>query len=107
VTIPDVSAEKIMDAVQEFDRSFRDSVEYRDWESKGNYRHALVVGERRYPPKKILSLATGISTREFSGGPEANGYLKRRGFSVVQLRPGEFQAALERILADIRLPAVG
>lgn len=49
---------------------------------------------RVYPPKLVISLscevATGtpLSPLVFTGGPEANGFLRRLGFEVVDKRTG-------------------
>lgn len=98
--IPDATAERLREALSEFDGTLRDTAEWRDWETNDAYRHAILAGERRYPPKKIISIATGISVREFSGGPEANGYLRARGFQITPLRPGILQRSFEKVLAE-------
>lgn len=41
-----------------------------------------------YPPKHILSQATGISTRDFSGGDETNNVLRQLGFEVIDKQRG-------------------
>lgn len=84
--IPDTTYEAILKAMELFDRTLRESAEWSDWKQKENYRFAIDYNGRQYPVKKIISLATGITTSSFSGGDEANGYLKKKGFSVVQLR---------------------
>jgi hypothetical protein len=40
---------------------------------------------QRYPVKFIISLATGAGVHTFSGGQEANGYVTKRGLTVVDL----------------------
>jgi hypothetical protein len=67
VPIPDVPAARLNEALSEFDRTLRDTPEWRDWATNEAYRHAILAEGRRYPPKKIISLATGISVRAFSG----------------------------------------
>src|SRR5215208_5393750 len=74
-----------------FDAELRDSDAWLDWEAKGNFRFAVVRDGQRYPVKQIVAEASGVSTREFSGGEEANGWLRRRGFEVVDLRPGSHE----------------
>jgi MoxR-like ATPase len=69
-----------------FDSDLRDTERWQDWESKGNYKFAISHYGALYPVKQIVAQATGASTDGFSGGEEANGWLQRRGFSVVQLR---------------------
>lgn len=57
-----------------------------DWETNGNFEYALVFKGRRYPPKEIISMATGAPASTFSGGLEANSYLERLGFEIYPLR---------------------
>src|SRR3989304_2486811 len=58
-------------------------------------RYCLVHDGRRYPPKYVVSLAVKSTTgraldpREFGGGVETNSLLRRLGFSIVSLMPGD------------------
>jgi 5-methylcytosine-specific restriction protein A len=38
-----------------------------------------------YPPKKVISLATGVPVSKFSGGRQSNQYLLQRGFEVLTI----------------------
>lgn len=87
--IPDASREDVVAAMDLFDAELRDSDAWRGWEGKGNFRYAVVRDGKRYPVKEVVAQAAGVSPREFSGGEEANGWLRRRGFEVVDLRPGD------------------
>ena len=49
------------------------------------HRYAISENDRLYPAKKIVSLATGTPVGLFSGGQPTNGYLKRHGFTIVDL----------------------
>jgi hypothetical protein len=60
VTIPEVSREELLEAVEKFDRELRDSQEFAGWENKLNYRYAIDYEGRRYPVKTIISLATNV-----------------------------------------------
>ncbi|QBE67378.1 HNH endonuclease [Pseudoduganella lutea] len=84
--IIDVGADAVLEAINEFDTVWRDSTEYSGWEQNRNYLHAIIVNGRLYPPKMIISLATGMPTNTFYGGEPANSYLRARGFKVIQLR---------------------
>jgi 5-methylcytosine-specific restriction protein B len=87
VAIPDASKEDIQRAMAEFDQSLRPKPEWSKWDESKAQSWALLSSEgTRYPPKKIISLATAAPLNSFSGGPEANTYLEARGFSVVRLR---------------------
>ena len=55
-----------------------------------SHDYCLVYDSRHYPPKYIIAIAhkiaTGrlLSSNEFSGGQESNGFLESRGFQVVE-----------------------
>jgi hypothetical protein len=46
-------------------------------------KFAVMIDGRPYPPKAIISLATGLPVSGFSGGIESNRWLAKRGFDVV------------------------
>jgi hypothetical protein len=86
VAIPAVPRDRIIEALNRFDREDRGRDEWRTWQSNGNYEHALRIEGRLYPVKEIISLATGASKDSFSGGTEANSYIENLGFEIVPLR---------------------
>lgn len=45
-------------------------------------KFAVVIDGKAYPPKAIISLATGLHVRMFSGGNESNRWLAKRGFEI-------------------------
>lgn len=98
MAIPGVDAESIRQALEEFDRNLRTSTEWSSWEDNKAQAWVLVVGERRYPPKKIISIATGIPVSSFSGGTETNDYFAERGFTVTRLRETSLSETLRLIL---------
>ena len=83
MAIISVDKEKIMEAITDFDDHLRTSDEFLDWESSKAQRHAIEWGGKKYPPKKIISLATGMPVSALRGGPEANSYLQKRGFKII------------------------
>jgi len=87
--IPDVNAKLIQEAIHDFDANWRNTSEYRGWEQNRNYLHAIRYDGALYPPKKIISLATGMPTSAFYGGAPSNSYLTKRGFTIVRLREDE------------------
>lgn len=95
MVIKAVSKERIDKALLEFDRKFRSKREWQDWEKNLAHRYAVHAGGELYPAKKIVSLATGIAVSEFSGGHPTNSYLKKRGFTVVELPRGEGKPVLQ------------
>lgn len=101
MALPTIDPARIDEALANFDREERMSPKWQGWETRDNYKYAIAKNGRLYPPKEIIALATGISTGNFSGGAEANGYLRRHGFHIEALRlptEGEVQAALHDLL---------
>jgi 5-methylcytosine-specific restriction protein A len=84
--IPMVSESKIKAALSIFDQKFRGDFEFQGWELNGAQKHAIFYEGRHYPPKKIVSIATGLAVGDFSGGPQTNSYLQALNFDVVPLR---------------------
>lgn len=84
--ILDVDSEAIKGAIRDFEVNWRDTTEYMGWEQNRNYLHAIKYEGKMYPPKKIISIATGMPTRSFYGGTPSNSYLAERGFEIVRLR---------------------
>lgn len=50
---------------------------------KAATKFAVIIDGRAYPPKAIISLATGLHVRMFSGGIESSRWLAKRGFEMV------------------------
>ncbi len=76
--IPEVSREDLLRAMARFDEELRNQQEWGEWEHNRNYEYAIVRAGRRYPVKKIVSMASGLMVQSFSGGNEANGYVQKR-----------------------------
>ncbi len=83
--IPDVSKEILLKAMGQFDREYRNSSEWQGWEDRETQKYAVLYNNKKYPPKMVISLATGLSRNEFSGGQESNSYLRARGFTVIHI----------------------
>jgi 5-methylcytosine-specific restriction protein B len=103
MAIPNVNAEAIRRALAEFDQVVRSSADWVSWEDNKAQAWVLLVDEKRYPPKKIVSMATGIPVSSFSGGPETNDYLAERGFQVIRLREESLTETFRLILQRYRL----
>jgi hypothetical protein len=100
MVIPGVAQGKIAEALITFDRKHRNTPEFTGWESKGTQRYAIVHNSKLYPPKMIISLATGVRRSEFSGGHQSNSYLAKRGFRVIDLLIDDVKGAKAASLAD-------
>jgi hypothetical protein len=99
--LPSVNPELIDQALAKFDQEERATPQWQDWENRQNYKYAIAKNGRLYPPKEVIALATGVSTASFSGGAEANGYLRKHGFEIEALRlptKSEVQSALHDLL---------
>src|SRR5688572_12786981 len=98
--IPSIERERLIEAFEEFDRTLRDKSDWVGWENNRAQKWAIDYEGKIYPPKKIISIATGQPVTGFSGGTESNEYLKQRGFIVVPLheRIISIQDGLETIL---------
>lgn len=83
--IPAVKKEKLDQALKQFDEKYRHTPEWKGWTENQAHRYAISANSTLYPAKKIVSLATGTSVGLFSGGQPTNGYLKRHGFTIVDL----------------------
>ncbi|MHA7678581.1 HNH endonuclease [Cupriavidus sp. PET2-C1] len=92
MSIPTVERSAITLAMKAFDRKLRSTKDWKGWDSKKSQLYAISEDGTLYPPKQIISMATGLSVRGFSGGQSTNSYLEERGFRIVRL-PNERQAA--------------
>lgn len=81
--LPHVERVVLEEALRRFDADLRARKEWSGWEARASQKFALVHDGLRYPPKKIISMATGVPVGEFSGGHQSNEYLKNRGFEIV------------------------
>ncbi|APR04828.1 HNH endonuclease [Thauera chlorobenzoica] len=93
--LPDRNRSTLERALKEFDQNLRHQAAWKNWDQKKSQLYAIDHGGQLYPPKQIVSLATGVSVRLFSGGRPTNGYLESRGFSIITLDHGEFPAPAE------------
>lgn len=84
--IPEVDRVELESALDHFDQDFRSNDDWRNWEDNQAHKYAIEWNGRRYPVKKVVSLATGSPVSNFSGGEEANEFVTKLGFKVVPLR---------------------
>lgn len=95
--LPNVDREAIKRAIAEFDAHIRHLPEWQDWEQRAGPKYLLEYEGNLYPPKKIVSIATGRPVSTFTGGSVTNKYLKELGFLPVQLVASHPPAALTQI----------
>lgn len=100
--IPETTTETLVEAMDRFDREFRDNPEWVDWENKESHKYAIERKGQTYPVKKVVSLATNIPVASFSGGSEANAFVEKLGFRVMPLRAAEIQeSTLQKLIQQI------
>jgi 5-methylcytosine-specific restriction enzyme B len=78
--------DKILAAIARFDKELRADSHWANWENNQAHQFAIRNENKLYPVKQIISMATSTPVSSFSGGNEANNYLKERGFNVESLR---------------------
>ncbi len=87
----DLTRDQVTDAIRRFDRQFAVSNDHDGWLDKSTYVYAIRSGGRLYPPKLIVSWATGIDRDRFNGGSQTNNPLRRLGFEVIE-KPSDERA---------------
>lgn len=85
MTLPEVLPAALQEAMDRFDKELRNTPYWSNWQQDETYKYAIQQNGRFYPVKQIVSLATGVPVKTFSGGDQANGYVEARGFKVVAL----------------------
>jgi MoxR-like ATPase len=85
MTIPTVTTGALEEAMNLFDKELRNTPYWAKWQEDKTYRYAIEQHGQLYPVKKVVSLATGTPVTEFSGGDQANAYVEKRGFKVIEL----------------------
>ena len=86
MAIPPVAADQISSAMARFDAELRTTSQWAEWENHRSHRYAIKKDGKLYPVKQIISMATGAALDSFSGGSEANHYVKERGFEIELLQ---------------------
>ena len=97
--LPDVSRDKVENALAEFDKKLRDDPDWINWENNESHKWAIEFNQKLYPVKKIISMSTGVSVNSFSGGEQANSYITKMGFSVIRLKDQE--NAIQKLFNEI------
>jgi len=82
----DTTRAQILQALMRFDTELRPLPKWAGWEDRPSQKYVLEHDGHAYPPKQIIALATGCPVNTFSGGDETNRWLRRRDFTVRDLR---------------------
>ena len=72
-----------MDAIKQFDSRYPNTNDYDSWMQKGTYKYAISYQGKLYPPKFILSQASGFDVGDFWGGKQSNNVLRRLRFHII------------------------
>jgi hypothetical protein len=79
-----VICQDILAAIRAFDAEYPNTNDYKHWLERRNYKYVLLYEGKKYPPKRILSMATGTLWQEFEGGvQQTNRVLRNLGFRIV------------------------
>lgn len=97
MALPIVDRSRVEDAMRQFDQELRNTAEWQDWDKKKSQVYAIEYEGKNYPPKKIVSLSTGVPVSEFVGGAETNDFLKKNGVKTVRLRELNIDDALKTV----------
>ena len=109
--LPIVGRPEVLAALYRFDQQFRDSPAWTGWRLNSAQLFALVEAGKRYPPKEIISLATGVPIGSFPGGHQSNTYLTRLGFEIDRMEhqdspllafPIDVDSVLKHLHRDMR-----
>ena len=78
-----LSRDDVLEAIRRFDGQFPHSNDHDGWLDKSTYKYAVRRAGHLYPPKLILSWASGFGTDEFNGGDQTNRVFRQLGFEVI------------------------
>jgi hypothetical protein len=98
--IPNATHDQIITAMKRYDSELRSTDDWVGWEQNLAHKYAIENDGKIYPVKQIISMATGTPVNNFSGGIEANSYVKKLGFSVKTLRDNYLKETIEKILTS-------
>lgn len=110
-----VTRSQVLEQLAKYDTDFPNTNDYENWLDDGTYVYALKYDGKLYPPKYILSRASGLPLSDFSGGDNTNDLFEELGFAVRDKRnhvkywkiaPGEEARFWSRCVKDRNI-AVG
>lgn len=78
-----LTRQMVLDAIDRFERDSEFTEIKSKWRDNRGYKYALRHRGRLYPPKPILSLASGFSRGSFNGGDQTNRVFRQLGFDVI------------------------
>jgi hypothetical protein len=73
----------ILESIKEFNLLASDGNDCDEWQPQEPHHYALVFGDKLYPPRHILSDATGITPSEFGDIEATNRVFRKLGFEII------------------------
>ena len=64
-----LTRDSVLAAMREFDNNLRHTKTWINWEENRAHLYAIEYDGRRFPVKRIASLASGIPVNQLHGGP--------------------------------------
>jgi hypothetical protein len=95
MALPKITADDVEKALNEFDLKYRGLGEWAHWQDNKKHIYAISHGDKLYPVKQIVSLASKVPRSDFGGGIaplDANQYVEDLGFIVEELRQLKLRA---------------
>jgi DNA polymerase III delta prime subunit len=101
MAIPDFDRKYITEAFQIFDRDYREKEQLAKFTDNRNHKYAITHKNKLYPVKEIIRIAAqeaGLERPHFNGGKEANSFIRKRGFEIIDLKQYRQQNNREKLL---------
>ncbi|MBM7555788.1 McrB family protein [Halanaerobacter jeridensis] len=101
MAIPDFDSKYITKAFEIFDRDYRPKEQWANLINNRNHKYAITYKDKLYPVKEIIRIAAqeaGLDRPYFSGGKEANSFIRKRGFEIIDLEKYRKQNNREKLL---------
>ena len=97
--IPDVDCDKILYALDQFDKNYRNTTDWAGWDKRLNHEYAIKHNDLLDPAEKVICLAEDIPANSFSGKQVSNRYLEKHGFIIAALH--EAVSSIQRVMFQI------
>ncbi len=86
MAIPAKRLTAINEALVRFDQECRGTPDWLDWESSPTCGFGIRANDRTYPAKKVIEFAAGRNIAEFTQNKSVNGFFRKAGFELLDLR---------------------
>ncbi len=83
--LPEPSRDQVLRAFEQFDRDVRPDDTSSDLDDGELQHHAVEYNGQHYPPKRILSITSGLPPSELGDGEEVNKVFSALGFHIILL----------------------